>query len=466
MGALHYTDTANTGGFGTHSPDIGNISAAPIDHGPRTNGWKPPPLRTGNDWRSGAPSPFKANTGAFEPTAPKPLPSAGAPMMPKMASTNDPGWLERFSDLLRARQAHPAPSSGSAWEDWKTHIGEGARALAHPLTAAKRYVSNLPSLYAYDARHIDKAVNHLPQFYELGIKDQQAPDSDAAYRNTTTDNFRRELLRRGLGVHTSGPDDALKPNPDGTLQVADRFFKNDVLDPEVAHSLFGNQMADTEAAPQTAGTQVFNAAAVSRNGPYDRLREGRSNPALPAYVQTNPYGRGGHAGTNPAVVNTPAVSGVFAHYPLQYKGNGIFNASDKWDVGLNPGDNQTDEGSGAVGMARKALNTVMTPAEFKQDFQQRRDGSIVRINQTPVQTAPKPIVPKITIPAQPAIPTVPKKAASIRDRIAAGITQGIALVAAGEGGTEGHRDALADEGVTAQQVVLLGKQVHRAATPA
>ena len=49
------------------------------------------------------------------------------------------------------------------------------------------------------------------------------------------------------------------------------------------------------------------------------------------------------------------------------------------------------------------------------------------------------------------------------DGVAAGIAKGIALVAAGEGGSQCHRDALTDEGITAEQMVLLGEQVHRAA---
>ena len=47
-------------------------------------------------------------------------------------------------------------------------------------------------------------------------------------------------------------------------------------------------------------------------------------------------------------------------------------------------------------------------------------------------------------------------------RIAGAIAEGIALVAAGEGRPQSHGNALADEGVTAEQVVLFGEQVHRA----
>ena len=50
-----------------------------------------------------------------------------------------------------------------------------------------------------------------------------------------------------------------------------------------------------------------------------------------------------------------------------------------------------------------------------------------------------------------------------RDRVTGGIPHGVALVAAGEGCAEGHRNALADEGIAPQQVVLLGKKVHGAA---
>ena len=48
--------------------------------------------------------------------------------------------------------------------------------------------------------------------------------------------------------------------------------------------------------------------------------------------------------------------------------------------------------------------------------------------------------------------------------VAAGVAQGVALVAAGEGRTQGHGNALTDEGITTQQVVLLGEEVHGAAT--
>ena len=41
-----------------------------------------------------------------------------------------------------------------------------------------------------------------------------------------------------------------------------------------------------------------------------------------------------------------------------------------------------------------------------------------------------------------------------RHSITAAVTECIALVAAGEGSTEGDRDALADEGVAAQQMVF------------
>merc|ERR1711965_175661 len=49
--------------------------------------------------------------------------------------------------------------------------------------------------------------------------------------------------------------------------------------------------------------------------------------------------------------------------------------------------------------------------------------------------------------------------------IAAGVTKGIPLVAAGECRTEGHWNPFADEGKAAEQVVFPGEQVHRATAP-
>ena len=46
--------------------------------------------------------------------------------------------------------------------------------------------------------------------------------------------------------------------------------------------------------------------------------------------------------------------------------------------------------------------------------------------------------------------------------IARGITQGIALVAAGEGRSQGHGDAFGNEGEATKEVVLFGEEVHRA----
>ena len=44
--------------------------------------------------------------------------------------------------------------------------------------------------------------------------------------------------------------------------------------------------------------------------------------------------------------------------------------------------------------------------------------------------------------------------------VAGGITEGVALVAAGEGRSECHGNALSDEGKAAKKVMLLGEQVH------
>ena len=48
------------------------------------------------------------------------------------------------------------------------------------------------------------------------------------------------------------------------------------------------------------------------------------------------------------------------------------------------------------------------------------------------------------------------------DGIAAGITKGIALVAAGKGGSQRNGNPLSDEGETSQKMVFLREQVHRA----
>ena len=50
------------------------------------------------------------------------------------------------------------------------------------------------------------------------------------------------------------------------------------------------------------------------------------------------------------------------------------------------------------------------------------------------------------------------------DGIAGAIAKGITLVAAGEGRTQRHGNAFADEGIATEQVVLFGEQVHRATT--
>ena len=57
---------------------------------------------------------------------------------------------------------------------------------------------------------------------------------------------------------------------------------------------------------------------------------------------------------------------------------------------------------------------------------------------------------------------IPKE--SRGDCIAIGLAEGVAFVAARKRGAKGDGDALPDKGVSTQQVVLLGKEVHRAAT--
>lgn len=265
-----------------------------------------------------------------------------------------PSLLQRMPEL-QGKQA------SAGWSEWLKNKTQNA------LDPVKRYISNLPGLYGYHKGHVENAIKYLPKAYDMGIKDIPAQPQAAAQPGTN--EWRRELFRRGLGVHNAGPNDAFKVSPDGTLQAADRFFKNDEMDPGQAWQLLGS-----DAASELEGKE---------HSAYDRAA------------------RSGKPNANKSVVSAPTDSSVFSNYTMKYKGNGIFNVSDKWDVGLNPGEENKLDGKGVVGLARKTLDKMMTPAVFNQDFQQRRDGSVVRINQTPV-------------PSHPSVPAV-KGSSALRD---------------------------------------------------
>lgn len=222
------------------------------------------------------------------------------------------------------------------------------------LDPVKRYVSNLPDLYTYDKRHVVNAIKYLPKAHELGVQDVQQKDPNAGYINSVTDNLRRELLRRGLGVHRPGAADLFQPAANGTLQLSNSLSPQQKLDPNVASPLLGWLIESK-----------FNKHPI-----YDAARSAVNDGISRA---------GGPS------VRIPTASSVLGNYSMQYKGNGIFNVRDKWDVGLNPGDKELMQGQGVVGLARRALDSIMKPAVFDQDFQQLRDGSIAPLSSSMIK---------------------------------------------------------------------------------
>lgn len=249
----------------------------------------------------------------------------------------------RWNSALRTAPLAAALLAGRALPSLLQRMPELQKSGSMLLNPVKRYVSNLPDLYSYTPKHVTDAIKYLPRAYDMVVKDKSLNVDP-----TPTDLARRELFRRGLEIHQPSTGDIFQPKADGTLQLAPSQLQDGKVPPNLADRLIG-----------WAHNPVFNNHPI-----YDRMRvEG---------VKNRPY------------IQTPTASNVLGNYTLKYKGNGIFNVRDKWDVGLNPGDSAQPSGQGVVGLARRALDSIMKPAVFDQDFQQLRDGSIV-----PVATAIK-----------------------------------------------------------------------------
>lgn len=238
--------------------------------------------------------------------------------------------------------------------------------------ASRRYVSNLPGLYGYSPKHVGNAVKYLPHFYSMGVKDQQ--DDTDPYINENTSKMRRELFRRGLGVHTSSENNFFNDIGAGKLKLAPAALdSNGAVKKDIANNLFGH-------GPQSPYEQAVFARKV-KNRFYS------SDPTALA----QPKGS----------YNYPTSSNVLSNYTMKYKGNNIFNVSDKWDVGLNPGEMNLSNivGDPVTMGARWLLDKTMKPAEFNQDFQQTRAGKFIPmpapIPQSPVKMH-KADLPKLT----------------------------------------------------------------------